>query len=643
MPTVTEQHLRAAKADSVRRDVATLLARQSREVFATAEPDTVFDVLRRRMGWTPEHVEAINDPSYPTLKDLDLLVDELHGVRERGEKIVILPDFDMDGISAGTLGYAGLCELGFDVELYVPDYHRGHDLSPAAFEEIVAQFPTATTVLTCDNGVNSHDGVRRGKDLGLRVLVTDHHVQLDAAHHADVLVDPERLDESYPHPAICGAFVLYQALLAYTAAHAPEKSWAIGMLKLFAGLGTVGDVMPMLYENRAIVRDSLSVARLLMHTRHPADTATPYDIDQSVLMPLLRSGGHHPAFVRAFRGFAHVLRAWREAGKVKTPGDIREDLYGFYFAPTFNAIRRIDGDLSVAFDLFTGDDELQWLCAQTLLAYNELRREQTQVWLDELLERDQPFAPYVWLSSAPAGMLGLIAGRLCEDNGVPTVVASPREDDPDFAIGGSARAPEWFPIISTLVPLGYTALGHEQACGVRAADLVQLAEIAEVFRVRTAEILAEHEALIALGDAPLPYDLLLGTDVPGDGRTPVDGPMDDPEELLDLTERIERMGPFGERFPRPRVRIRVDLSECSFKLIGEEETHLRITTRSGSRLLWWNAAELLPALERVATSSIPGASVVEFDTDLSVNNFLGNLSAQATVSTLVDEKGILDD
>src|SRR6218665_2155844 len=78
----------------------------------------LFSLLRHPMGWTDAYLEQINDPSYPPLKDTAEIVKALHWIKTTGQKVVVMPDFDMDGISAGVFGYGGLSQLGFEVDLY---------------------------------------------------------------------------------------------------------------------------------------------------------------------------------------------------------------------------------------------------------------------------------------------------------------------------------------------------------------------------------------------------------------------------------------------------------------------------------------------------------------------------------------------
>lgn len=598
--------------------------------------ESLFGLLRRRRGWDEGALALIDEPSHDQLKGIDEIVAHLHRIRTTGTKIIVLPDFDMDGITSGTLGYAGLSELGFDVELYVPDFRRGHDVSPEAVQELIARHPGVGAIITCDGGVNSHEGVQAAKDAGLIVLVTDHHKQLDLGSPADVIVNPMRIDETYAHPSICGAFVLYQVLMAYAQRHAPHRVGDISYLKLFAGIGTVSDVMDLKYENRQLVRDSLSIARMLYVSIPAADLATEYDPEKSLLLTLLRAqGGHHPAYLDAFEGFAIALQAFREHGGLRSRADLDEGFYGFYLAPTFNAIRRIGGDMTDAFGAFTAptaDEKLA--CMERLLEGNELRKELTKEHLAELEERDQPFAPFAYFTDAPTGMLGLIANQMMQQTGMPVVVVR-RPDPVTGAVGGSGRSPGWYPIISTLAPAGFRAVGHENACGVGAPSLAEFGELVELLRSSSLEL---HAALEASGELQrmARADLVLGS------TEECDASLDDVEQLLDLARGIRTMTPFGHGFPRPSIELVIDLSKCALSPLGDEGKHLRIVTRSGLKMLWWNQGDQLGRLQGLAQSSVPGVSIARATGGVSVNEFMGTESAQVVIDALAvqdDEEG----
>lgn len=621
--------------------------------------------LLDRRGWTPEVVEAINDPSHGQLKDSDALAARLHLAKARGEQVVVLPDFDMDGVTSGVLAWAGLAELGIDVGLYVPDYRRGHDVTPEAVQEAHEQFPRATVMITTDSGVNSHEGIGHGRSLGISMLVTDHHVQLDERSPAEVVVDPERIDEDYAHPGICGAYVIYQCLMTYARAYAPEKLSSIRLLSLFAGIGTVSDVMPLLYENRKVVRDSLSIARLLWHPVKDADLVTEYDPEKSVLMQVLRSDpSHAPEFVSAFEGFAVALKAFREhgplvprvdsrtggpligedgepvmkrsQGKLRQISHIEEGFYGFYLAPAFNAIRRVGGSMHDAFGVFTAPSAEQKLAhAEAVIDVNEERKRLTEEWMaeleDELAEGLQPYAHVgVWLTEAPGGMLGLMASKLMREDGRPVAVIR-RQADPSAPMGGSMRSPSWYPVISTLTPLGFTAVGHENACGVRLRDAAHLAELAEALPASADAVLS---AIVeAGGSVEEKVDLVLGS------APDADHPLDSVDDMMELARGIDGLRPFGHGFRRPEVELVVDLSKCSFAPLGSKQDHLRITLPIGMKMLWWGAAERISEMKELAESSVPGGSVVRFRVSLSINAFMGAESVQAVVEEMLPQEG----
>ncbi len=244
------------------------------------------------------------------------------------------------------------------------------------------------------------------------------------------------------------------------------------MLKLFAGIGTVSDVMPLLFENRKMVRDSLSIARLLYVSIPPEDLVTEYDVENSILLTLLRSQQHHPAFVSVFEGFALLMKAFRNyrkpvlddegeplldangdpvlaSGKLRTTADLTEEFYAFYAAPAFNAIRRVGAEMAHGFSVFTAATaEEKYEHAKAIIDINDRRKELSADYVARIWLEDQPLAEQgVYFTDAPAGMLGLIAGAIMQDDGRPTIVVT-RPQTSTQPVGGSARSPFWFPIIS---------------------------------------------------------------------------------------------------------------------------------------------------------------------------------------------------
>lgn len=588
----------------------------------------LFSLLCQHRGWTDDYLSAIESTDHDELLGMPEIVEALHGARTRGEKVTIAPDFDMDGISSGVLGYAGLSELGFDIELHLPDYRRGHDLAPEDVAEIAAKWPSTKVLLTCDGGVNSHSGIAAARALGWTTLVTDHHEELEPGSTADVTVDPCRIDETYANPGICGAHVLYQVLEAYARIHAPDKLWCIRLLRLFAGLGTVSDVMPVLYENRQLVRDSLSIARLLWVT--PPRPNGPYgdpephliDVEQSTLMQLLNIEPHHPAFLDALRGFALVLKAFTQIGKIRGVDDLDEGFYGFYLAPAMNSPRRTGAALEPCFLAFTGPDaETMLEAAHQVIENNEMRKRMTIEHLTELTEGDQPLAPWVYFSDAYPGMFGLLASQMMERNGHVVAVLN-RPSAPGCFVSGSGRAPSGFEIISTLAGReGMRAIGHQQACGVKVDRTELLGDLVAAFAEATAAAQLAIDADAVVGD------LVLGPD------SDCDADLEDLQPLFELVRRVESLKPFGHGFAVPYVQVALEPLGLRVDRIGSDGQHLRLVTRSGLSCLWWNAAEKhYEELSRyVRSASRTDRGTLRFAARLQLNTFRGDTRVQAVV------------
>ncbi|GLV97745.1 hypothetical protein [Streptomyces lavendulae] len=300
------------------------------------------------------------------------------------------------------------------------------------------------------------------------------------------------------------AHVLSQVIEAYTRVHRPEKLCEIRPLRPLAGLGTISDVMPVLYENRRLVADAIVVARLL---RVAAPKAIPkpwggsdadpdaLDIEQSILMQLLRTEPHHPVFLRVFDGFGTVLKTFAQVGKIRDVDDRDEGFFGFYVAPAMNSSRRTGSALEPCFAVFTA---------------------------------------------------GLSANRTVGINGHPVVVVN-RPAGPDDFDGGSGRAPRWFDITTSLEQHdGLSAIGHRRACVVRVAKVEKPGDLVAVLQ-ETAQV-----ALLAVSTDGPKGDLVLGPDADCD-----DG-LEGLRPLFEPVRRTEGLTPFGHGLTTPVVEIAIE-------------------------------------------------------------------------------------
>ena len=220
-------------------------------------------------GYPADYLTKISNPEHKVLANTDVFVNRLHELHESQDLVVVLSDFDMDGISAGTEGFAGLSELGFNVALFLPNPKEGYGFSPETIMKLWQQYPKVKAIITCDVGITCFEGVETAKNLGIDVLLTDHHSMDDSGKLPDgayCIVNPkcEDAETGYVHSDICGAYVLYQLLESYAIKYCSRQVVEqIRRLRVFAGLGTVSDGMPLLYENRQLVMDAISIAKLV--------------------------------------------------------------------------------------------------------------------------------------------------------------------------------------------------------------------------------------------------------------------------------------------------------------------------------------------------------------------------------------------
>ena len=585
------------------------------------EYNHLITTLRERRGWSDEFLYDLNNPHHDMLMSMSDMIKALRRIHKKQSHLIVLPDFDMDGITSAVIGYAGFSELGFNVSLYRPTYTRGHGVTITDIDEIMNRFPTAEAIITCDVGINDHEGIDYAKSKGLEVLVTDHHKEGPSRTKADVIVNPARFDETYALTGICGAHVLYQVVHTYARVAQPHKRETIELLRLFAGIGTVADVMPMLKENRKLTKDSYFIARMLY-----ADPEI-HQVEDAPLLKILKVENHHPVFYSAFEGMAVALREFALKGKLRMADDIDAMFYGFYLAPAFNAIRRTEAELDDAFEVFFGTNK--YAPMERIFENNEKRKQLVACLTEEIRTSERPYAPFIYLTHATSGMMGLLANTLMRISGLPTVVLGYPGSRNEK--GGSARSPEWYPLNSRVNGLceRAEAIGHENACGVRVQSIEDIPHLAAFLEEDSTLVFQELMASGTLSELES-SDLTFGT-------TPdVDGDIDDTDSIFELIAFIESMKPFGEAIPEPVMGIKTDLKSCRFDLLprareGEdiEQKHLRITLPNGMKCLWWNHAHMLERL------SADGASKATIQGRFEINTFMGNTSIDLIVTDVL--------
>lgn len=448
-----------------------------------------------------------------------------------GRRIVIYGDYDVDGVTATAILWHTLTRIGARVEFYIPSrLDEGYGLNAGALEKIAAD--GAATVVSVDCGITAVEPVRRARDLGLEVILTDHHQPQARLPDADVIVHPTALGNS-ANPDLSGAGVALKVAWALAQAWAGTPRVPVALRDCLvegtalAALGLVADVVPLTGENRIIASFGL---KQLCHTSNVG------------LQALIEVSG--------------------------LTGKTRYDDYdvGFMLAPRLNAVGRM-GHARLAVELFTRADAGRAReIAEILDAHNRERQsvERQIVRRAEEMVREQGFdresCRAIVLANREwhVGVIGIVASRLVERFGRPTVLIALEN-----GLGqGSGRSVRHFPLHEVLAACGPHLLshgGHAMAAGVKLR-----AEQIEPF---TNAFLAE--ASQRLTPADLAPKLFLDDEAP--------------LHALDVESiaSIQGMAPFGLGNARPR------LATAEVELFGEPRAvgsagqHLQFTVREG--------------------------------------------------------------
>lgn len=518
--------------------------------------------LFNNRGYDENFIESIEKVTNQSLKDIDKFADKLSSYSKE-DLLVVLPDFDMDGIMSALVGFVGLSELGFNVRLYEPSTNARYGFDQKDIDKIIERFGMPKAIITCDVGTSCFEGVAYAKSLGVDMLVTDHHKQQRPGLHADVLVNPMRLDEDYPSPGICGANVLFKCLMYYTSCRRDDLyTERLSRLAVFSGIGTVSDSMPVLYENRKLIRDSVAICRLIFNNGDPS---------------VVNNMEGCKLYQDAFKGLYQMLYKFYEKGKIKDGKDIDEDFFGFYLAPMFNSIRRLGESVDYAYNLFFGEFDENFTALDNM---NEKRKDMVKLHYEDLLTGYQPYAPLIYISDAMSSVLGLLANKLMSESGLPTFVLR-RSDDGSYT--GSGRSPIWYMANTRLNQNGFRAAGHEQAFGgVYLANADRLHELYDFLNV---DVFKTYEELLSQGDLASAYDIDL---VACDYGFELEGELLGFDAISGYLREIRKYKPFGNGFSKPIIKLNFSEESGNIMFIGNEKQHTKIKLDSGLDILCWN-------------------------------------------------------
>ena len=345
------------------------------------------------------------------MKDMDKAVDILKEKIGEHKKIRVIGDYDIDGVNATYILLEGLEKLGAQVDSDIPHriedgYGLNIDLIERAYRDGV------DTIITCDNGIAAYNEISYGKELGMTIIVTDHHeVPFEETEDgkkyilppADAVIDPKRSDCEYPFKGLCGAAVAYKLVEALYEVMG-EDIWDIDYLIENVAIATVGDVMDLVDENRIFVKEGLS---MLHRTKNPG------------LCSLIECAGIEKNVIGAY----HI---------------------GFVLGPCLNASGRLDSAKRALSLLRAKEKSEADILAGDLKALNDSRKELTVKAVEQAIEQVETTeisndrVLVIYLPDCHESLAGIVAGKVREKYYKPVFVLTDAEE----GVKGSGRSIE---------------------------------------------------------------------------------------------------------------------------------------------------------------------------------------------------------
>jgi single-stranded-DNA-specific exonuclease len=458
------------------------------------------------------------------LKGMPVAVERLHEAVEKGEKVTVYGDYDVDGVTSTALLVDFLGKLGVDVQAYIPDrFDEGYGLNDEAMRKLAGE--GVDLVITVDCGVRAIGEVSLANELGMDVIVSDHHHPGSELPPAVAVIDPKQAGDVYPEKYLAGVGLAYKLAQAYLAKYPVVGVDAEDWVDLVA-LGTVVDLAPLRGENRMLVRKGLAKIR-----KSP------------------RQGLYSLAQV------ARVDINKCNAGNL-----------GFQLGPRLNAAGRLES-ARIAYELLTAKTAMEaGKLAQQLDTVNSERQDMTSEIRELAAERvlgEDPDA-MLFFAADPRfneGVVGLAASRLVESYYRPSIVAHQGEE---FTVASCRSIPE-FHITQALDQCADLLVrhgGHAAAAGftVRNENVDALVE-------RMRQIVAEE-----LGETELLPELVIDREIKLENL--------ELKYIPGILEDLHKLEPTGRENPEP-VFVARNVTVRSARTVGREGSHLKLFLQAG--------------------------------------------------------------
>lgn len=498
-------------------------------------------------------LEQLHDPYL--LHDMERAVTRIRSAIEEGEQILVYGDYDADGMTSSSIVKEALEMLGAEVRVYLPNrFTDGYGPNESVYRYFIEQ-EGISLIVTVDNGVAGHEAIAYAQEQGVDVIVTDHHSMPEQLPEAYAIIHPEHPDAAYPFKYLAGCGVAFKLACALLETIPTE------LLDLVA-IGTIADMVSLTDENRVMVKYGLEI------------------------------------FKQTERIGLQELLAVSEVDFT----DIDEETIGFKLAPQLNALGRLD-DPNPAVELLTGfDDDEAKNIAQMINAKNEERKELVQsVYLQAMAMVDaskpvQVLAKEGW----NPGILGIVAGRILEEIGLPVIVLSIDEEGRAKGSARSIEAVNIFDALNAHRDLFIAFGGHSGAAGMT-LDASKLPDLEQ--------ILSDYIAANQI-DLSSKNTLNLDDEIHFDSLS------------LETLEDLAKLSPFGMDHKKPIFYLR-DFSVKQARTMGQDGSHLKLRLSQAGKdydlVAFHKGGQLLDFQQ---------AQHLELAVTLSVNKWNGNTSLQ---------------
>lgn len=472
---------------------------------------------------------------YTQLTNAEAMAVELADAIEAGKRLLIVADYDADGATACSVGMKALTAYGANVGYVIPNrLEHGYGLTPGIVDLVAALEPRPDYIITVDNGIASHEGIKRANELGIPVLVTDHHLPAETHPDARLIVNPSQHGCTFPSKALAGCGVMYYVMwalqdeLVFRGYTRMDPTFEVTKLLPIVAIGTVADVVPLDTNNRALVNEGLRQ---------------------------IREGG----------GTEGIKALARVSGKEVAALSTTDIAFGL--GPRINAAGRLESMDAGVECLLCEDSGRAQALAESLHEINTRRKEIEGDMTDEairlLLTDVQPerYTAVLHAGDWHQGVIGIVAGRIKEKVWRPTFVLA---DGKPGELKGSGRSIPGFHLRDALdlVDKRYPGVlvkfgGHAMAAGLT-LNAARLEEFRTAFEAVARELLK-------------PADLLQQIECDG-GLSP--------DELSLESVAMLRQQVWGQAFPEPFFADEFNVIETRALSGGK---HLKMTLERGGK------------------------------------------------------------